>query len=268
MSTTNWTTLLYDGGGILDHVRLSFGANGQIALYTGSTQLGISAVGVVPAMAWCYVEGQLFCHDTAGTAIIRVNGATVLNLSGVRTKNSTGVNVYAVMSFTPNANQSPVTTTRWDDLYVATANGDPFLGDMKIETLYPNGNGTNNQWLGSDSDSVNNYLLVNEPGNPVTTTNTSDQTPGDQDMYTLTDLASTAGPIPAVCHAVYAAKSDTVTARDLRVVNHGSSDTKSAAVGLTTSYATYHYAFTQNPDTSAAWTIANVNSLQAGVETV
>jgi hypothetical protein len=142
------------------------------------------------------------------------------------------------------------------------------LGDIVVETLYPNGNGNANQWLGSDGDSTNNYLLVNETGAPVTTDYVADSVSGHQDMYTLTDLVHTTGTVLGVCHSAYAAKTDAVNARQIKLVNRRAADTKSVALDLTTTYTGYQYALAQDPETGAAWTIANVNSLQSGVEVV
>jgi hypothetical protein len=268
MSSNNWVLLVYASDGLTDQVRICMGANGQVALYRAGTQIigAISATGVVPVAQWCYVECQLFCHDTAGTAVVRVNGTTVISVSAVDTKNSASLANYGFLGFTANAGATP-TNTRWDDLYLMAGAGDSFLGDAKVETLYPNGNGAASQWVGSDADSVNNYLLVNETGAPVTTTYTASSVTGNQDLYTLDDLVSTAGTVLGVCHAAHAAKSD-AGVQDLKVVNRGSAATRSAAVGLTTTYTTFYYPLSTNPDTGSAWTIADVNALQGGVETV
>ena len=107
-----------------------------------------------------------------------------------------------------------------------TGTGDSFLGDITVETLYPNGDGAANQWLGSDGNSTSNYLLVNETGAPVTTSYTGDSVSGHRDLYTLTDLVATTGTVVGVCHQAYAAASDAVTSRQMKVVNHVTFDAK------------------------------------------
>jgi hypothetical protein len=123
-----------------------------------------------------------------------------------------------------------------------------------------------NAWVGSDADSTNNYLLVDEVGAPVTTDYTGSPTSGAQDLYTLTDLTKS-GTIVGVCHQAYAAASD-AGAKSFKIVNRRLADTKSAALTLSSTYAPFHYALTQDPETSAAFTVANVNALQSGVEVV
>src|SRR5437764_673985 len=51
-----------------------------------------------------------------------------------------------------------------DDLYVCDATGttnNTFLGDVRVHTLVPSGNGTDSGLTGSDGNQVNNYQLVN-----------------------------------------------------------------------------------------------------------
>jgi hypothetical protein len=61
-------------------------------------------------------------------------------------------------------------------------------------------------------------------------------------------------------------RTDTATPMSVRVVNGGASETKSAALPLGTSYRSYDYCLTVNPDTAAPFTIAEVNALQSGIE--
>jgi hypothetical protein len=142
---------------------------------------------------------------------------------------------------------------------------------------YPNGVTTNacyvepifeavNTWLGSDGDSTDNYLLVNETGVPNVSNNVTDSTSGRQDMYTLTDLVRS-GTVIGVCHSTYAAKSDSGSIQ-FKLVNRRSADNKSGAISPTTAYVGYQYVLENDPETSAAWTVANVNALQSGVEVV
>jgi hypothetical protein len=50
------------------------------------------------------------------------------------------------------------------------------------------GNGDFSQLVGSDADSTNNYLLVNEAGAPVTTSYVESDTVGQRDFYAMGDI--------------------------------------------------------------------------------
>jgi hypothetical protein len=251
------------------HVSLRLTSTGSIDVGRSSSAgfaiLGSSVAGLLNIGVWYYVELQAKLSDTVGTAIVRVNGVTVIGpLSNLDTKNNGTKTTFDSISLRVGS----ATTPYFDDLYLMSGTGDTFLGDIVIETLYPNGNGNANQWVGSDADSVNNYLLVDEVGVPDTTDYVADSVSGHQDMYTLTDLVHSTGTIVGVCHSAYLAKTDAVNLRQVRIVNRRAADNKTAALTLATTYVAFQYMLPTDPETSAAWTIANVNALQSGVEVV
>lgn len=254
---------LRSDAGTIVHTMLSVASDGSLRATRQniSNILGQTAAGVIAVNTWYYLEFQAKLHDTTGFVTVRVNGATVINATNVDTKNAGTKTTYDNVQFL-NASGS---VTDWDDFYLMSGAGDPFLGDIAIETLYPNGNGNVSQWVGSDGDSVNNYLHVDEVGAPVITDYTASSTVGQQDLYTLTDLVGT-GTIAAVCHSAYMLRTDTLTPINVKLVNRRAADTKSAAIPLGTAYRSYDYALTADPETGFAWTIANVNALQSGVE--
>ena len=253
--------------GATSHVCLRIVADGSI--YVGRNngvsfvQLAFSGTGVIVAGTWHYVELQATLHDTTGSVTVRVDGIQVATATNVDTRNAGTKTVFDSVLI---RNYNPTTAQpAFDDFYLMNGAGDAFLGDIVVETLYPNGNGNANQWLGSDGDSLSNYLLVDEP-TPVATDYVASSTTGHQDLYALTDLVRSL-PIVGVCHQALAARVDSV-ARQIKIVNRRTTDTKSAAIDLATTLASYHYALAVDPETSAAWTVANVNALQSGVEVV
>ena len=234
---------------------------------TSGTILSTTAAGVIQVNSWAYVEVQyLYSTVNSGTVVIRVNNTVVLTLTNVNTSStSPSTNITQIYYGYPGSTAQQMVL---DDVYICEGTTpDPFLGDITVETLYPNGNGNRNVWLGSDGDNVNNYLLVNEVGAPNTGTYTKDSVSGDGDVYALDNLKTVAGQVQGVCHVAFANKSDAGPAQ-FRIVNHGTADTKSAALSPATSSDGWTYALAQNPDTGTAWTVATVNALQSGVEIV
>ena len=92
------------------------------------------------------------------------------------------------------------TQMRFDDVYLvdtSAPNGD-FLGDVRVAYLAPNGNGASSQFVGSDLNSVDNYLLVDEvPANDDTDYVQSDVL-NNIDTYALADLPANAGVVKSV----------------------------------------------------------------------
>jgi hypothetical protein len=198
-------------------------------------------------------------HDTLGTGTIRVNGVTVLGpLTGLDTK---AAGTKTTTDTIKLGNGSGLTIS-FDDLYLMTGTGDSFLGDCLVETLYPNGNGNANAWVGSDGDSTNNYLLVSE--NPPSISDyTGGSTSGQQDMYATGNPTLRTGLVLGVCHQSVVGTSTNLTS--FKQVNRRNSDTKVTQT-LQPTLAAYHWCLTTDPETGAAWTYSNLDSLQSGVE--
>lgn len=254
----------YDETFVNEQLRICIGGSGQIAVYRTTTQLGLSAAGVLSSGVWQYVEVQIFCADAGGTATVRVNGTTVVTVTGADTKASTSSSNLASIKFGANIVASPITMD-YDDLYVMTGTGDSFQGDCRVETLYPNGDGSGNSWTNNAGNSTSNWSYVDEV--PVDTSDyVASSTTGQQDLYTLTDLVSTAQAVLAVQPTAYVAKTDGTT-RSVKLLTRRTAITGQPAHALDNLSAfTVYDLLTTDPDTGVAWTPTNVNALQAGVE--
>jgi len=246
------------------HTVVRLNVDGSISVMRASTVLFTTATGLVAPNVWYYLELQVRLHDTLGVAALRLNGAAVGSQAGGDTKNAGTKTVYDTATWAGGTSS----TVDIDDIYFALASTTPdaFLGNLTVETLLPNGNGAVNQWTGMDGDSVDNYVYVDDT-HPISDTDyVYAATVGQQDLYTLGDLAHTTGTIVGVCHSARMLRTDAVTPMNVRVINHGAVDTKSAALPLATAYRSYDYVLTVNPETGAAFTIAAVNGLQTGIE--
>jgi hypothetical protein len=250
---------LYGDGGVTTHTSVT-AANGNLVVQRSTTTIATAASPpFVVANRWYYVEAQIRLHDTLGTAVVRVDGVEVLNASALDTKNAGTGTWYDQIGF-PFAVSG---NAMFDDVYLMAGAGDSFQGDCVVATLVPTGNGVVNQWVGSDGDSVDNYALVDEIP-PSTADYVRSPTIGQQDLYTLSDLATT-GAILAVAPTLYVAK-DEVGPRTVKPLLRGAAISAGAALTLDFAYAQKQAIFTANPETAAAWTLGEVNALQVGVE--
>src|SRR5215467_3859466 len=115
-------------------------------LTRNGTQIGTTASVGIAFNVWNYFELKIFVHGSAGTAELRLNGTTVITVSGISTTASGNLyaNALRLGSATSNGN-----TTRydhyWDDLYLLEADSAigavDFLGDCRVQTLLPSGSG-------------------------------------------------------------------------------------------------------------------------------
>jgi len=99
-----------------------------------------------------------------------------------------------------------------DDMYVvdaidATANqGRPFndfLGPVRVEPLNPTAQGPSAQWTGSDGDTVDNVLLVDDGTALNTTDYLQALSSGLRDLYTVEDPSVQTGQVLAVDVILY-----------------------------------------------------------------
>lgn len=261
---------LYGDGATATHMTVYVGSSGQLSVYRGTsagTLLGTSANGVISAATWAYVELYGLIDDTVGAFELRVDGASVLSGSGIDTRNGgTSPNVTAV---SVNRSNASANFSYLDDIYCVTGDGvgaSGFQGEITIEGIKPNGNGNYSQLVGQDGDSTNNYLNVDELPFSSTDYNGS-STAGDKDTYAYGDLTATTGNIlGTVLHfAAFKTLAGFIKGRRLirlSATDYAGSDTPS--LSATTRY--FSEVFENSPDTSTAWTISEVNGIEAGFE--
>jgi hypothetical protein len=198
-----------------------------------------------------------------------MNGQTTddVSFTGDTKNGGTATTIDKVLFHTGNGS---VTITNIADVYILDGTGatnNNFLGDVAVRTLSPSGNGTDSQLMGSDANQVNNYLLVDEHPYSSTDYNGS-ATPGQRDTYALTDLAAGINTVYGVQLNGFMAKSDVSLGTAKLVVRAGGNLYSGTTRALSTSYVGYYDLYTTNPDTITAWTVSDVNSLEAGMEVV
>lgn len=257
---------LYGDQGATTHISVNYILDGSLQIArAGVTGIGSTAAGVISSTtSWYYIEVQAKLHDTTGFVTLRVNGTQVAALTNVDTKNAGTGTIFDAIGF---GTSSASVAAQFDDLYVMSGAGDSFLGDQTVTTLYPNGDGAVNQWLGSDGDSVANWQLVDEV--PVSAADyLRSATAGQQELYALTDL-TVAGAITAVQHVSYVRKTDNGT-RDVKLLSRNAAGTISKSPALTPDQNTVpvpmYWTCLTDPTDGSAWTNAKINAMQTGVE--
>ena len=239
----------------------------------GSTEavLGDTPAGTISLGAWHYIEWYVKAGATTGATTLRVNTTTKLALTNVRTiDNGYGAEEYANYHNFRLGYHSSNGLGVVDDIYCIY--GEPnesFLGDVVVETVYPNANGAYSEWRGSDGNFVDNYLLVDE--NPVSGSDAvKTSIGGARDMYQMGNLGTIATSIYAVQHNAYMDKDSSTGPCKVRITSKGigGPDVKSNPFSPSVSAATARYMQVMNPDTGLPWTLAEVQGVQSGVEYV
>lgn len=231
----------------------------------GGTVLGTSSTGIWADDVMRHIEVDAILHDSAGQCKVYVDGLLAIDVTGADTKNAGTKTVFDRVVWRSGIN---ATHPRMDDAYIITNDGTAptgRVGPSRIINLLPNGNGNSSTLTGSDGNSTDNYLLVDE--NP---TNTSDYnghaTEGNKDTYTMGDLTSTNFTVFGARTHLYAAKSDAGSKFMRPVVRSGGTDFTGTSRSLSESYTVYSQSWGVDPNTSAQWTATNINAFEVGAE--
>lgn len=247
-----------------DTLKMTRGSSGTVA--GGTSTLTINA------NTWYYIEVKYTVSDSiaADTCIVRVTesggdpvefinvdaGEDMKNTVNATASNFLWLNLTAAIDF-------------WlDDVYIfdgtGTENND-FAGDSKVVTLFPDGSGNQNDFDGSDGNSIDNHLLVDETPADDDTTHVDGEFGEEIDLYTLDDIAVK----PASIHAVQVnmvAKS-VISTRDTRALTRiGGVNYEGALKSPTTSYANIAEVHDVSPATGVSWQHSEINAAQFGIQ--
>ncbi len=253
--------------------------NHKIAVRVGTLTTGLIHADTTstPVIAgdgtsWYYLEIKYVCHASTGAVTIRVGesikgSGTSLNTTGGFA--GTDIAQFGVCGF-------PSSRLKMDDIYIcngvdatiadasAWANND-FLGDVRVARLRANGNGDSSAWVGTDANSVDNYLQMDDVPPSVSVYNKS-STVNDQDLYNVTNTpAAQAGfNVFGVCvrHAMWC---DNVP-RGVSPVVKTSTESVKTEVALTTTVEKAHIRCDQVQPTGAKWSTSVLDTAQFGVK--
>lgn len=238
---------------------------GRITVYRGNfgTLLATSSPVISPA-SWFHLEikSKVSSSISSGDFVIYINGVQVLSLSAATNTQNTGTaNMDQVIYGTGFA------AFYVDDTYIIDwSSGDSTqVGSKRVHTLIPNGNGTTSNFVGSDSNSTDNYLLVDE-----TTIDTADYTGSDVvsdvDLYAMSNLSVTPTSIPVIQVVNTVANSDAGARTGRNLIRSGGANYEGSSYSPGTSYLMQSSMWYTDPQDSAAWTKAKVDALEAGIK--
>lgn len=253
------------------HVDVRQTATGYLQITRNATVLGTCTATALQPYVWYYIEFKCNISDGAGAPVLRINGVQepITWATGTATTQDTrnAGNATADRILFGNVSGGNM-TWQIDDVYICDSTGsapnNDFLGDVKVESLFPNGNGTTSNLTGSDGNTTDNYLLVDEIA-PSTADYVESSDVGNKDTYAFSNLSSTAGTIYGVQLLPYAAKSDAGT-RSIGSVALLSGTESVGPTGALSATQLYYPRIMETDPTGATWTIANVNSAEFGVK--
>ena len=244
--------------------------SGRWELITSTGTIVDTATGIISFDTWYLLELRIKIANAGGVLELKVDGQVVATFTG-DTQPGADTTLDTLRWESDNVANSSVF---FDDFAVNDTTGgtdDNYPGDGKIFTaLTPNANGTTSQLTGSDGDSTDNYLLVDEIPHDTDTTYVESNTALQNDLYNLTSMAALLG---GTIRRVYVDARVRETVADANQINLGVKSGGTTSWGtartVTTTYARYvGDDLTTDPNTGLAWTESAVNAIEAGMRIV
>lgn len=240
-----------------------FNIDGTIELYRYTTSALIAEYTIdYDPTVWNYVEVKCGLGNGDGYFIVRINEEVVIDASDID-------NVYSGTDYL--LRYLGFTYTRGcyiDNMYVlnneGTENND-FLGEVRIDTIYPSANGTINDGVPSIGE---NYECVDDPIIIDDTDFITLSTVDDVELFTFENLPDS----PSYIKEIYGVKAVNrcmveLGNRNINLIcNINSNQYESSIMPLPMSFSDMVHIWELNPDTSLAWTEADVNSIETGIK--
>jgi hypothetical protein len=226
----------------------------------GATQV-TSGVGLISTGAWYGIEIEVTISSSAGTAQVWVNGAQVINASGLNTQR-TG-NAYGQQVGLGDINDNGLVNLQADDLRVwdntGTTQNAPLGTDSRLLQSLPDGAGAFSQF--TPNGAAANWQCVDDNPPDGDTTYVSGSSSGLQDAYDMPSPGMTVAPVMVVARS-YVRKDDSATrSLEIGVYSGGTAGTGGSVV-VGSSYQFIDACIPLNPDGNVAWTAAAANAAQ------
>jgi hypothetical protein len=256
-NSTMFTLNIRSGGNRI--LTLTLGADNKLFMYygTNATPIGPSTM-IMEQYRYYHIELGVVVGPT-GSAEVRVDGTTILELASGDTRPSGGgTTADRIVLHSGNGLYAG-----WDNIVIDDAD---WPGEIKIIALTPNGTGNLQEF--TPSTGTDHAALVDERP-PTTTDYVYSTTPGHREQFSLADHGLSGGIIvegvQVIMHALESESAGMTLDTGLRVNGANYDDGKVHAL-LTASSRFEGKIWETNPDTGAAWTLEEINNLQAGVK--
>lgn len=261
--------------GSVTHISLWYRMDGRFEARFGFTPGTVLAVGnsIHKPGDWVSLCMEVVIANSGGVFNLYINGSSTPDISfSGDTQN--GANAFFSQTYFGNADggQFSSITLEMDDLVIQDNSGsspeNARLSDIAIEAVVADGDGDDTAWnIGGSSPAATRWQSVDEiPANDGVDLIESN-TATDRNLFNFAAISTTVtvATFIALMMTMRAAK-QSATTRKVKQCNKLSGTLQYGAEHtLTTSYADYVDIFHDDP-AAAAWTNANMNSAQGGVE--
>lgn len=210
---------------------------------------------------WNFIEIKATISNSisSNSCVIKINEQEVCNLAAGQDTQATANSYSTIVKFSG-------LEVAIDDFYLCdnlgSTNND-FLGDNRVATLFPSSNGNYSQFVGSDSNSTDNYLLVDE--NPKNTTDyVTSYTLNAIDSYSFGNFLQTATNIKGIQVANHMIKTDVGFRKVTSLVRISNVDYLGTETAITPTWVCYTNLFELDPSINDIWQQSAIDNAEFG----
>lgn len=236
-------------------------STGEIKLWRGgATLLFTSATGILDGN-YHWIAFAVTHHSSTGTFQMWVDNVDITGgqMTGLNTR-GTAAATLSNAAFVADNTIGPID---YDDLY--WTDDLTYHGEKRCASFYPSGNGNSSQLDGSDGNSTDNYLLVDETTPDDDTTYVQSSTVNEIDTYAMGNMSDVSD-VAAVYARNYVRKTDAAARESKTVLRSGGTDYLGSAKSLISTYVGDRTLYLTDPATSAAWTPSGVDAVEVGIK--
>lgn len=246
--------------------RLEQNASGDVKIFDNAGVQAGSTAAAAFSNGWHWVEIKAVLGTSA------VNGALHLYIDGVNKVSVTGIdlqsgtNPLAYLQFLGSAGDS-----RFDDVILMDATGshmNDILGDCKIDTLNPNGDGASSSWTASAGA---DYQCVDDTPNAADDDSTyvSSNTAAQVSEFLMNNLSDNPTGIYSVQVRTRSRKENAGNRTYRTKIKSSATTENGTTIGPTNEYVwRRNGTHDLNPNGSVAWTRTSINALAVQLELV
>jgi hypothetical protein len=225
------------------------------------TALGAATSFKVPFLAYHYIEVKVVFNAGAGTFDLWVDGVNRQSLVGLNTIftanaycNQLGFGGAIYEIFIDSRRQFTV-----DDIYVHDS---ARQGDIRVGTIFPDGVGATSAWAANGAATL--WQATDEVTPNEDTDYASSATVAQKYTTNMQPTGVGAGTVKTVGITARARKDDGATRIIRYIARHAGVEGQSSDRELGSTYSYAQKYFDTNPSTAVAWTIAEVDAMEAG----
>lgn len=257
----------FNDAGNAPQISIYLASTGAIRVFRGDSggTLLATSTALLTANGWNHVETEVTIDDAAGAVECRLNGVTVVSLTGIDTKATANLETsQVVIGHDQNIHQDAL----WyvDDMVCSDDQGgtnDTFIGDVKVYTQFPDADTADVDWTPSSGGSRFAMIDEEDPDGDATYDEATD--PGQKMGLSFPDVDASITQVVGVIMLHKTKKTDAGIA-NVQLTAESSGDTQDGTDRpMTEAYTLYWDCIDQDPHTGAPWTPSTVNAMTVQV---